>query len=172
MWLQSLREELCLQRYSYNTEQFAESQKKFRENISLSGSGSKNNWSQRPAGSSWQAEASFKEYTALRGKRVLFNTVLKSEISHDPHISETSQALVWSNISEKLMSPVEAIHDRVCGLVVRVLGYSLRGPGFDFRCYHIFWEVVGLERDPLVLVWISEEILGSESSCCGLENRD
>jgi hypothetical protein len=38
--------------------------------------------------------------------------------------------------------------------------------------YQIFWEVVGLKRDPLSLVSATEEILGRKSSCSGLENRD
>jgi hypothetical protein len=42
--------------------------------------------------------------------------------------------------------------DRLCGLVVRV-------PGFDFRRYKIFCEVVGPERGPLSLVRIIEELL-------------
>jgi hypothetical protein len=29
-------------------------------------------------------------------------------------------------------------HDRLCGLVVRVLGYRSRGPGFNSWRYHIF----------------------------------
>jgi hypothetical protein len=39
---------------------------------------------------------------------------------------------------------------------------KLRGfspPGFDSRRYQIFWEVVGLERGPLSLVRITEELL-------------
>jgi hypothetical protein len=47
--------------------------------------------------------------------------------------------------------------DRLCGLVVRVPGY--RDPGFDSRRYRIFREVVGLERGPLSLVRIAEELL-------------
>jgi hypothetical protein len=46
---------------------------------------------------------------------------------------------------------------RLSGLVVRVPGYSPRGPGFDYWRYHIF--VVGLERGPLGLVRINEELL-------------
>jgi hypothetical protein len=34
----------------------------------------------------------------------------------------------------------------------RVSGYRTRGPGFDSRCFQIFWEAVGLERGPLSLV--------------------
>jgi hypothetical protein len=48
---------------------------------------------------------------------------------------------------------------RICGLVVRVPGYWSRGPGFDFRRYQIFWEIVDLERGPLSLVRIIEELL-------------
>jgi hypothetical protein len=47
----------------------------------------------------------------------------------------------------------------ICGLVVRVPGCRSRGHGFDSRRYQIFWEVVGLERGPLSLVRIIEEIL-------------
>jgi hypothetical protein len=50
-------------------------------------------------------------------------------------------------------------NDRLCGLAVRVPGYKYRGPGFDSRRYQIFWEAVGLERGPLSLVRIIEELL-------------
>jgi hypothetical protein len=56
-------------------------------------------------------------------------------------------------------------------LVVRVPGYGSRGPGFESRCYQIFWEVVGLERGPLSLVSTTEELLVRNSSGSGLENR-
>jgi hypothetical protein len=46
--------------------------------------------------------------------------------------------------------------------VVRVPGYRSRGPGLDFRRYQIFGEVVGLERGPLILVRIIEELLGKK----------
>jgi hypothetical protein len=59
----------------------------------------------------------------------------------------------------------------LCGLVVSVPGYRSRGPGFDSRCYQIFWEVVGLERGPLSLVRIIEELLEWEISGSGQENR-
>jgi hypothetical protein len=48
--------------------------------------------------------------------------------------------------------------DRLCGLVVRVLGNRSRDPGFDSRRYQIFWVVVGLERGPLSLVSTTEEL--------------
>jgi hypothetical protein len=59
----------------------------------------------------------------------------------------------------------------ICGLVVRVPGYRCRGPGFDFRHYQIFWEVVGLERGPLSLARITEELLEWKSSGSVQENR-
>jgi hypothetical protein len=48
--------------------------------------------------------------------------------------------------------------DRLCGLVVRVLDYRSRGPGFDSGYYHKK-KVVGLERGPLNLVSTTEELL-------------
>jgi hypothetical protein len=47
--------------------------------------------------------------------------------------------------------------DRLCGLVVRVLDYRCRGPGFDSRAQQK--KVVGLERGPLNLVSTTEELL-------------
>jgi hypothetical protein len=64
------------------------------------------------------------------------------------------------------------MNDRLCGLVVRVPRYRSRGPEFDPRRYQIFWEVVGLERGPLHLVSITEELLKWKSSGSGLENRE
>jgi hypothetical protein len=63
------------------------------------------------------------------------------------------------------------VNDRLCGLVVRVPGYISRGPRFDSRRYQIFLEVVGLERGPLNLVWITDELFQGNSGS-GLENRD
>jgi hypothetical protein len=47
--------------------------------------------------------------------------------------------------------------DRLCGLVVTVLDYRSRGPGFDARALQK--KVVGLERGPLSLVSTIEELL-------------
>jgi hypothetical protein len=44
--------------------------------------------------------------------------------------------------------------------------------GFDSRRYHIFWEVVGLERGPLSLVSTIEEPLERKISGSGLEGRE
>jgi hypothetical protein len=49
------------------------------------------------------------------------------------------------------------VTDRLCGLVVRVLDYRCRGPGFDSRALQK--KVVGLERGPLSLVSTTEELL-------------
>jgi hypothetical protein len=49
--------------------------------------------------------------------------------------------------------------DRLCGLVIGVSGYRSRGPRFDSRRFHIFWEAAGLERSTLSLVRTTEELL-------------
>jgi hypothetical protein len=59
--------------------------------------------------------------------------------------------------------------DRLCGLVVRVLGYRSGGPGFDSRHYK---KIVGLQRGQLSLVSATEELLGSNSSGSSLEIRE
>jgi hypothetical protein len=48
---------------------------------------------------------------------------------------------------------------------------QIQRSGFDSRCYQIFWEVVGLERGPLSLMRITEELF-QENSGSGLENWD
>jgi hypothetical protein len=60
---------------------------------------------------------------------------------------------------------------RICGLVVAP-GYRSRGPGFDFRQYQIFSEVVCLELGPLSLTRLTERKLERKNSSSGLENRD
>jgi hypothetical protein len=72
----------------------------------------------------------------------------------------------------KTASEITNTRDRLCGLVVRVPGYRFRSPGFDSRRYQIFWEVVVLERGPLSLVRITEELHDWKSSGSGLENRN
>jgi hypothetical protein len=53
-----------------------------------------------------------------------------------------------------------------------LFGYRSRGPEFDYQRYHIFWEVVGLEPDPLSLVSTIKELLRRNSGGSGLENRE
>jgi hypothetical protein len=47
--------------------------------------------------------------------------------------------------------------DCLCGLVVRVLDYRSRGPGFDSRALQK--KVMGLDRGPLSLASTTEELL-------------
>jgi hypothetical protein len=61
--------------------------------------------------------------------------------------------------------------DSLCGIVVTVPGCRSWGPLFDCRRYHIFWEVVGLERGLLSLVSTTEELLERKISASGLEKR-
>jgi hypothetical protein len=49
---------------------------------------------------------------------------------------------------------------------------QIQRSGFDSRCYHIFWEVVGLEQGPLSFVNTIEELLERKSSGSGLECRE
>jgi hypothetical protein len=49
--------------------------------------------------------------------------------------------------------------DRLSGRVFRVPGYRFRGPRYNSRRYQIFWEAASLERGPLSLVRIIEELL-------------
>jgi hypothetical protein len=49
--------------------------------------------------------------------------------------------------------------NHICGLVVRVSGCKSRGPGLDSRRYQIFCVALGLERGPLDLMRINEELL-------------
>jgi hypothetical protein len=63
-------------------------------------------------------------------------------------------------------------NDSVCGVVVRVSGYTSRAPRLDSQPYQIFWEVGSLERGPLSLVRTIEELLEWKSRSSGLENRD
>jgi hypothetical protein len=62
--------------------------------------------------------------------------------------------------------------DRLCGLVVRVLATDPNVPGSIPGAKRFFWEVVGLERGPLVLVSTIEEVLERKNSGSGLENRE
>jgi hypothetical protein len=71
---------------------------------------------------------------------------------------QSSSSFIMSNITEIKIKHSKRIADRLCCLVVRVPAYRSRGPGFGSRCYQIFWEVEGLERGPLSLVRITEEL--------------
>jgi hypothetical protein len=69
------------------------------------------------------------------------------------------------------LQQIEFLHEqnekkktRLCGLLIRAPGYRSIDPGFYFRGYQIFWEVVYLERGPLSLVSITEALLEWKSS--------
>jgi hypothetical protein len=75
------------------------------------------------------------------------------------------------NIS-KTFEGYHQISNRLCGLMVTVLGSKLRGPRFDsWRC-KIFCVAVGLERSPLSLVSINEQLLERDVAALVPENWD
>jgi hypothetical protein len=63
------------------------------------------------------------------------------------------------------------VRDRLCGLVVRVLGYRSGGPG-SIPGTTGKKRVVGLERGPLSLVSTTEELLDRKSSGSCLETEN
>jgi hypothetical protein len=67
--------------------------------------------------------------------------------------------------------PISQMLDRLCGLVVSVLGYRSGGPG-SIAVTTRNKKVVGLERGPLSLVSTTEEILDRKVSGSCLENRE
>jgi hypothetical protein len=56
------------------------------------------------------------------------------------------------------LGKIKFIRDCLCGLVVGIPGYRLRGPGFDSRRYQIFCVAAGLERGQLSFVSINDEL--------------
>jgi hypothetical protein len=72
-------------------------------------------------------------------------------------IQTTSQI----NIKQKIIAiwKLELLLDRLCGLVVRVIGYRSGGPGSIPGTTSKKKKVVGLERGPLSLVSTTEELL-------------
>jgi hypothetical protein len=49
---------------------------------------------------------------------------------------------------------------------------QIQKSGFDSRHYQILWEVLDLERGPLIFVSTIEELLERKSSGSGLESRE
>jgi hypothetical protein len=49
---------------------------------------------------------------------------------------------------------------------------QIQRTGFDSQSYNFFWQVVGLERGPLSLVIIIEELLERKINGSGLEKRE
>jgi hypothetical protein len=74
------------------------------------------------------------------------------------HISQKSVKLMTDFNFVFVIYIVLTIMDRLCGLVVRVLGYRSRGPG-SIPGTTRKNKVMGLERGPLSLVSTTEELL-------------
>jgi hypothetical protein len=79
------------------------------------------------------------------------------------------------------LAPVECSCDRLCGLVVRVLGYRSGGPGSIPGTTKKKNKVMGLERGPLSLVSTTEELLDrkvavavykTENTAIGIRHAD
>jgi hypothetical protein len=85
---------------------------------------------------------------------VVLETALTNSYVTGVHLNT---ALAVSHISERHFDNCMFHLDRICGLVVRVLGYRSGGPG-STRHYQKE-KVVGLERVPLSLVSTTEELL-------------
>jgi hypothetical protein len=69
--------------------------------------------------------------------------------------------VMWkeSNLVSTVFIALLIITNPLCGLVVRLPRCRPGGPGFDSLHCQIFWVAVGLERGPLSLVRINEELL-------------
>jgi hypothetical protein len=68
--------------------------------------------------------------------------------------------ILHSHCRENLKSYSDKVcFDRLCGLVARVPDYRSKCGGFDSWRYQIFIAVVDLERGPLRLVRITDEVL-------------
>jgi hypothetical protein len=104
----------------------------------------------------WTATLKFKRYL-LRGSFPLLQRFSKLLVPLKHKMSPIEKKL--ENTQFTILMP--------CGLVVRVPGYRSRRPGFNSRRYQISWEVVGLERGPLILVSITEELIEWKSSGSG-----
>jgi hypothetical protein len=82
---------------------------------------------------------------------------------------------VYVNVNHQVSYPYRTT-DKIIILYILSFGQSswlqIKRSGFDSQGYHIFWEVVCLERGPLSLVSTIEELLERKSSGSGLENRE
>jgi hypothetical protein len=124
----------------------------------------------------------FTDWVQLARTQTLVRSLarIKSRTFHMNHIPTSSPA-PWSwraaiyQIGDLLKCRIKSTtlfhcYNLLCGLVVRAPGCRYRDPGFDSRRYKIFWVAVGLERGPLSLVKINEELLEMKNSGSGLEN--
>jgi hypothetical protein len=75
-----------------------------------------------------------------------------------PHYCKLKKNIgLFINVLMFLLCALQIIYDRLCGLVVRVLGYRSGGPG-SIPCT-TKKKVMVLERGPLSLVSTTEELL-------------
>jgi hypothetical protein len=102
----------------------------------------------------------------------MYNEISRDVLIHIAFYISCLEATQLSISVDVYFRTIYDISDRLCGLVVRVRGYRSRGPWLDSLRYHIFGQVVSLERGPLSLVSTIEELLGRNSSGFGLENRE
>jgi hypothetical protein len=72
------------------------------------------------------------------------------------HLTRIREATLWPELHIIIYYKFK---DRLCGLVVRVLGYRSGGPGSIPGTTRKKTEVVGLERGPLSLVSTTGELL-------------
>jgi hypothetical protein len=75
------------------------------------------------------------------------------------HCSDKLLFLLSGVIPMNLISLVFHFPDNLCCLVVRLPGCRPRGPGFDSGRCKIFLVATGLERVPISLLRINEELL-------------
>jgi hypothetical protein len=95
-------------------------------------------------------------------------------ISHTVLLNQLRNILLWMNIPG-----CNHIKNRLIEFQLLVkeppLWFRVQSSWLQIqRCrrYQILWEVMSLERDPLGLQRINEELLNRENIGCALENRD
>jgi hypothetical protein len=79
---------------------------------------------------------------------------------HGPECNQNFHHVYENEVSKILYMCKQELFiyiDRLCGLMVRVLGYRSRGPGSSLGTTKK--KVMGLERGPLSLVTTTEELL-------------
>jgi hypothetical protein len=67
--------------------------------------------------------------------------------------------MLWHEVSRGVASFSQIFTKSSLSFLTRSSWPRPRGPGFDSRRYQIFCVAVGLERDPLSLVRINEDLL-------------
>jgi hypothetical protein len=105
--------------------------------------------------SQWKADLQYKCHSPVRKFVARLSATISLQMLLLPKITKMCLYILRSRSEITRMVFLSTIwmhNDRLCGLVVRVLGYTSRGSGFYSQRYQPFWEVVGLERGPLGLI--------------------